>query len=251
MQEVKGNDLIAVWFSCGAASAVAAKRTVERYGKERVRVLNTPIAEEHEDNRRFLKDVEQWVGVDIESVVNSKWPESSCKPVWDWKGFMSRPIFAPCTYYLKKGARYEWQDKHKPDWHVLGFTADEKRRSDKFLQSELSNMIPVLVEDGITKQGCMDILARAGVRPPEMYRLGYPNANCIGCVRATSPTYWNKVRETHPEVFADRAEQSRRLGTRLVRVKGERIFLDELDPEARGRPLKTLTLECGAFCEEL
>jgi hypothetical protein len=36
----------------------------------------------------------------------------------------------------------------------------------------------------------------------------------------------------------------------LVRVKGERIFLDELDPDAKGRPLKALTLDCGTFCEE-
>ena len=52
-----------------------------------------------------------------------------------------------------------------------------------------------------------------------------------------------------PEVFDQRAEQSRRLGARLVRVKNERIFLDELDPKAKGRPLKTMP-DCGLFCEE-
>jgi len=34
-----------------------------------------------------------------------------------------------------------------------------------------------------------------------------------------------------------------------VRVKNERIFLDELDPKAKGRPLKTMP-DCGLFCEE-
>jgi hypothetical protein len=58
------------------------------------------------------------------------------------------------------------------------------------------------------------------------------------------------VRRVHPDVFAVRAEQSRRLGVRLVRVNNVRIFLDELAPEATGAPLKNMQFECGLFCEE-
>lgn len=83
-----------------------------------------------------------------------------------------------------------------------------------------------------------------------MYKQGYPNANCIGCVKATSPTYWNHVRKMHPEVFAARAKQSRVIGARLVRVNDKRIFLDELSLDAKGRPMKTMQIECGIFCEE-
>lgn len=49
---------------------------------------------------------------------------------------------------------------------------------------------------------------------------------------------------------AARAAESRRLGARLVRIDGERIFLDELDPKAFGRPMKTVVVDCGIFCEE-
>ena len=35
-------------------------------------------------------------------------------------------------------------------------------------------------------------------------------------LQATSPTYWNLVRRTHPESFQQRAEQSRGLGVKLV-----------------------------------
>lgn len=90
----------------------------------------------------------------------------------------------------------------------------------------------------------------AGVVPPRIYLMGYPNANCPGCVKATSPTYWNHVRKMHPDVFARRAEQSRRIGAKLVRVKGKRIFLDELDQEAKGRSMKSMNIDCGIFCEE-
>ena len=46
---------IAVWFSCGASSAVAAKKTIEKYGESHnVIVINNPVINEHIDNRRFL-----------------------------------------------------------------------------------------------------------------------------------------------------------------------------------------------------
>jgi hypothetical protein len=69
-------------------------------------------------------------------------------------------------------------------------------------------------------------------------------------VKATSPTYWNHVRQQHPDVFQDRAEQSRRLGARLVRVNNRRVFLDELNPAAKGRSMKSMDIDCGIFCEE-
>jgi len=44
-------------FSCGAASAVATKLTLAKYGQTRdVQILNAFIVEEHPDNRRFLID---------------------------------------------------------------------------------------------------------------------------------------------------------------------------------------------------
>jgi hypothetical protein len=85
---------------------------------------------------------------------------------------------------------------------------------------------------------------------PRIYQMGYPNANCIGCVKATSATYWNHVRKMHPDVFDRRALQSREIGAKLVRWKGERMFLDELPAHAKGNSMKHLTFECGIFCEE-
>lgn len=58
------------------------------------------------------------------------------------------------------------------------------------------------------------------------------------------------INNPRPEVFQQRAVQSRALGVRLVRHKGERIFLDELPEDIQGRPLKQLDFECGVFCEE-
>lgn len=245
---------IAVWFSCGAASAAALKLTVEKYGVDRVRAVNNPIENEHEDNRRFLRDVSEWAGIEIEDARNPKYPTNDCVDVWEHRGAMSiivpgKGAIAPCTDKLKKDARHEWEKVNRADWHVLGFTVDEKKRHKRFTLTERNNVLPILIDARMTKHDCWDMLRRESIQLPEMYNLGYPNANCIGCVKATSPTYWNLVRKTHPGVFRQRSEQSRRLGSKLVRVKNERIFLDELDPSAKGRPLKSMP-DCGIFCEE-
>lgn len=244
-------ETIVVWFSCGAASAVALKETLRRYGRSHtVRAVNHPVAEEDEDNTRFLRDVEAWLGVQVESNPNPKYPHASAVAVWNARKAMVFPHGAPCTVHLKKEAARFYEKKVKVDWHVLGFTADEKRRHDRFVLTERSNVLPVLIDAGLTKQDCVDILTAEGLELPRVYAEGYPNANCIGCVKATSPTYWNHVRKTRPAVFTQRAQQSRELGVPLVRVNSLRVFLDELDPAAKGRPLKSMSFECGVFCEE-
>jgi PP-loop superfamily ATP-utilizing enzyme len=244
-------ETIAVWFSCGAASAVAAKLTVEKYGQlSNVVVVNNPVAEEHEDNRRFLYDVEKWIGVKIQFATNPKYPTNSCQEVWEKRAYMSGVAGAPCTLELKKKARQHWEATNHADYHVLGFTADEKHRHDRFILTERPNTLPILIEAGVTKRECYRILQKAGIELLAIYSLGYPNANCMGCVKATSPTYWNHVRKVHPEVFQRRADLSRKLGARLVQYKGKRLFLDELPLDAKGRAMKNMDFECGIFCEE-
>lgn len=238
---------IVVWFSCGAASAVAAKKTIELYGNDyNIIVANTFIDEEDPDNRRFLKDVEGWLGVEIIEVRNSKLKSNSCVDIWNDRKYMSGVNGAPCTMILKKDARYEYEKSTEIAFHVLGFTSDEKARSDAFLLNERANMIPVLVNLGISKRECFEILKLEGIELPNIYKKGFPNANCRGCVKATSPTYWNLVRKEYPEVFNERSIQSRSIGCRLVRVKGKRIFLDELKITDTGRKIKSW--DCGIFC---
>lgn len=242
---------IVVWFSCGAATAEAARLAIDKYKHlADIRVVNNPVVEEDIDNRRFLKDVEAWLGVEIESATNSNYPSCSAHDVWVDRRFMSSPYGAPCTGQLKKEARRQYEMNNHIDWHVLGFTADERDRHDDFVTGERPNVIPVLIDANLTKGDCFNILLDAGIRLPDIYLQGYPNANCIGCVKATSPTYWNHVRQKHPEVFLQRAKLSREIGCRLVRVKSKRLFLDELDPAAKGRSMKNLDFECGIFCEE-
>lgn len=247
---MKGKKIV-VWFSCGAASAVAAKLTIDKYGQDNeVIILNNPIKDEHDDNQRFLRDVESWLGVKIEHISSSEYPSQSCYEVWEKRQYMSGRDGAPCTMILKKRARQEWENKNDYDFLVMGFTFEEKHRHDNFIVSERPNLLPVLIEAKMTKAQCFLEVKKAGIKLPEMYDLGYPNANCIGCVKATSPTYWNHVRKHHPIIFKSRAKQSRRIGCKLVKVKGKRIYLDRLHVNVTGRPMRDMNFECGLFCEE-
>jgi hypothetical protein len=168
----KLGDTIAVWFSCGAASAVASQKTIELYGDIcTIRIINNPIKEEHEDNQRFLKDVEKWLSVDIEIAVNPKYPDASCVDVWDKRQYMSGVGGAPCTFELKKKARQEWEKNNHHDWLVLGFTAEEKKRHERFALNERSNILPILIDANITKGECYQIIQGAGIELPEMQHL--------------------------------------------------------------------------------
>jgi hypothetical protein len=241
--------VIAVWFSNGAPSACALKLTVEMYGRENVRAINNPIKEEDADNLRFSRDVAGWCGVEIESARSLKFPSGSANDVWLKRRAMSFPKGAPCTTELKKRARQEWQEINHPDWHVFGFTLEERKRHDNFVMTEMENVLPVLIDAGMTRAMCGDMVRAAGIKLPRVYDWGLPNANCLGCVKATSATYWNLIRRVAPDVFEERAKLSRELGARLVRVKGVRMFLDELPETATGRKIKTMP-DCGLFCEE-
>ena len=78
-----------------------------------------------------------------------------------------------------------------------------------------------------------------------MYDLGFPNNNCVGCIKG-GMGYWNKIREEFPEVFAARAALERKVGGSCING----TYLDELDPEA-GRDCEIIVPECGAMCEAM
>lgn len=202
---------IVCWFSCGAASAVATKKVIEslKPGQELV-IAYTMVKDEHEDSMRFLKECEEWLGYPVTILMNKKY-KGSVDEVIKQTRYMSGVYGARCTKELKKQVRIDWQ-RHD-DTHVFGMTIEEENRIDQLLDGEPElDIYPVLIELGLTKNDCFKILVDAGIELPEMYKLGYRNNNCVGCLKATGAGYWNKVRKDFPDVFNKRAEQERILG---------------------------------------
>jgi 3'-phosphoadenosine 5'-phosphosulfate sulfotransferase (PAPS reductase)/FAD synthetase len=235
---------IVAWFSCGAASAAAAKLACDIYPERAVVAYCDTSPNEHPDNLRFLKDVERWIGRPILRLRSDDY--ATVDDVFMRTGYMAGIKGARCTVELKKMPRFAFQAPD--DAHVFGFTSEEGSRIASFRANnpELDLWFP-LSDFDITKQECFDMLTAAGVPLPTMYALGYRNNNCLGCVKATSARYWNMIRRDFPDVFDRRAAQSRQLGVRLTRVRGKRTFLDELPVDYLGsEPLENVS--CGPEC---
>jgi 3'-phosphoadenosine 5'-phosphosulfate sulfotransferase (PAPS reductase)/FAD synthetase len=236
------SDRILSWFSCGAASAVAAKLAVEKYGDKCEIIYCNTLASEHPDNARFMSDIERWMGKRVMVISSEKY--TSVDDVFEKTRYMSGIAGARCTTELKKIPRRLYQ--RDDDIHIFGFTVEEQNRIDNFEGNNPElNCEWILRDKFIRKVNCFDILRRAGIALPKMYELGFRNNNCIGCVKATSPAYWNLTRRHFPNVFEQRAIRSREIGCRLARLNGQRIFLDELPPDAGG---EMENVSCGPQC---
>jgi len=250
---------IICWFSCGAASAVAAKLVLqsddERKDGREIIIARNYIAEEHPDNDRFEADVAAWLGQPIIHVTNEKY-NGSVFAVQDDVKFIKHRNGAPCTRLLKKDMRKAFQ--RAGDIHVFGLHIGEEDRVDQFLDDEPDVRVWLpLMEAGLTKADCHGMIEAAGIEQAAMYRLGYKNNNCIGCVKG-GMGYWNKIRIDFPAEFERMAKQERKFGHAINKTEkredGKRIgipcFLDELPPDA-GNYKAEPNIKCGIICEGL
>lgn len=267
-----------VHFSCGAASAVAAKLIVsewragttqrtqslgapgiratemseEEWGPD-IEIVNAFIQEEHADNRRFLEDVALWIGGNgiawpIRVLRDEKYGASILQ-VFKKRRFMKNRFMAPCSHHLKREVLAKIA---KPgDITCIGYTYEERDRAER-----LEDLFPKetfrfpLIEQGLKKADCLALVERAGIVLPMMYRLGYQNANCIGCVKG-GEGYWNKIRRDFPQEFIQIAEVQESLGPGAYlfrdRTTGERYSLKDLPPD-KGRYQDEPEISCGFLC---
>lgn len=222
-----------------AASVVAAK-----FVPEAQLVLCDMGESEDADNDRFIRECAEWME---RPLVRLTGKYRNIDAVFEARKYHAGIAGAPCTGEMKVAPRLDYQ--LPSDTHVFGYTADwrDLERAKLFAATypNLKVRFP-LIERGLTKEACFALVEAAGIRRPRVYDLGFPNGNCIGCVKASSPDYWSLVRKHFPETFARRAEQSRRFGSRLARINDERIFIDEIP--ADWPTLKPIAPACDFLC---
>ena len=209
------------WFSCGAASAVAC-----RIAQPDV-VAYCHTGSEHEDNSRFMADCERTFGWQVEVLRSKVYVDTW--DVWERRNYLAGIAGAPCTGELKIKPRLAFQ--RPDDVHVFGYTSDssDRARADALVEHwpDMTCEFP-LIEQGLDKAACLALLDGFGIEPPVTYAMGFPNANCIPCPKATSPDYWALVRLKAPDEFDRMAKLSRRLGVKLTRINGVRVYIDEI-----------------------
>lgn len=236
---------VVVWFSCGVASAVAAKLAITQYAGREIVIARCVLHDEHFDNDRFSDDCAKWFGLQITNLINKEYG-GSLDEVIRRRKYLSGIGGAPCTLLLKKDVRIEFQ--RPDDVHVFGYCAEEQVRWDDFLDANNITAVSPLIERGLKHSDCLAIVQDAGIELPKMYQLGYQHNNCIGCLKAGGQGYWNKIKTEFPYIFAKRVAQSRRVGARLLMVNGVHKFLDELVIGA-GNYQDEPEIQCGIFCE--
>lgn len=227
------------WISAGVSSFVAGyleRDTIDKF-------IYIDIDDQHGDSMRFVKDCEKVLGKEIEIL---KSPYGSVEnAIRAAKVIRLQGGFAPCTNWLKKRIRKEWELKHS-DYeltYVWGMDSTEKQRAENLKNTmfEFNHCFP-LIERDLTKAEAHGICNKLGIKRPVMYDLGYNNNNCVGCVKG-GMGYWNKIRVDFPEVFESRAKLERDIGHSILKE----CFLDELDPN-RGRMSDEIEQECNIFC---
>jgi len=236
-------------FSCGAASAVATKLALAQYGATHdVQIINAFIKQEQEDNRRFLADCENWFGRQV-TVLRDEQYGASTVEVFRRRQFMKGPRGAPCTTQLKRKLLDTW--KQPGDVMVFGFTAEEADRLDDFRERNPDRpVLAPLIDAALGKEDCKAMVQRAGIELPLMYRMGYDNANCIGCVKG-GEGYWRAIREDFPEQFEELAQVQDEIGAGAHifrnRQTNERYSLRDIPagPARRNEKMPS----CSFFCE--
>ena len=247
MPELVGKKI--AWFSCGAASAVASKLAIKEFG-DACEVVYLETNSEHPDNERFMVDCEEWFGRKVKRLSSERYHD--IWEIFEKRRYLSGVGGALCTSELKRMVAEKYI-QHGHDLEIFGYTVEERERVNRFKENNPERSIyPILVERGLTKEDCLGMIDRAGIEIPAMYRLGYTNNNCIGCVKGQMG-YWNKIRVDFPEVFERMAKIERELDAAICKSyagdgERKRVFLDELDPKA-GNHLEEPVITCGMMCE--
>lgn len=225
------------WLSAGVSSFIAG------YLAENVdEFIYIDVDNQHPDSMRFIKDCEMVLG---KTITILKSPYGSVQNVISTFRYVNGVAGAKCTEVLKKRVRKKWEDAHKDCdlTYVWGFDFKETQRANNLVEAmpQQKHEFP-LIDRQITKAEAHGILERLGVRRPIMYDMGYPNNNCIGCVKG-GMGYWNRIRIDFPETFERMAKLEREINHSCING----VFLDELDPK-RGRMSQEIMPECDILC---
>ena len=234
-------------FSCGAASAVATKLAIEKYG-DAVEIYYTDTGSENDDNPRFIRDCEAWFGKRVNVLKSEKF--DNVDEVFEARRFLVNHMGAPCTSEMKRiPGDAVWR---VGDVEIYGYHSAERHRVVRWQAQNTERIIECpLIDRELSKEDALGMLDRVGIILPLMYRQGFANNNCIGCVKARDNiSYWKRVRKHYPEVFKRRAAQERKFSVAINRItrNGVRaeIYLDEIE---EGDPKgEDFAVTCGLFC---
>ena len=176
------------WVSGGAASAVACwlmLKKCKELGLPPPRFVRIDPLSEHPDTERFVNEVsEKMLESPIETIsirTHGSAAYADCKSHFDVLEKAKAIRFsggAPCTSVLKRKVRERFQTEEKLNSHVWGFCTGEEKRVAQMKKQVGYHHFP-LIENGLSKQDCFDVIESFEIALPDMYLLGFNNNNCF------------------------------------------------------------------------
>lgn len=192
-----------VQFSGGVASAYAAKRVIDRYGRDSVTLLFADTKAEHPDLYRFNQEVSAYLGIPLTILCEGRTP-------WDVffdKQFLGNTRIDPCSLVLKRDLLWGWIERNAPkDARVyVGIDWSEEHRLDRLrtYRPTFSIDSPLLWPPMPDKIDMLkEVTRKWKVKPCVMYEEGFAHANCHGaCVKA-GQAQWRLLLHLYPDQYA-------------------------------------------------
>lgn len=219
-----------VCYSGGHSSALVAIEVVRKYGKENVILLNHDISShvEHEDIKRFKKEVAQYLGLEITYANMDGFEEMTPLEVaTSKKGFQFQVGQALCTYNLKTKPFYDYLEQNCNDTEnytiYYGFDAEEEHRISR--RTILMRNMGYKTEYPLANWNrTIYDTTEIGIEKPRTYKI-FKHANCIGCLKA-GKQHWYVVYCLRQDIFKEALEAEEKIGHSII--KG--VFLKELIP---------------------
>lgn len=210
---------IVCWFSGGITSAVACKKAIDIFGKDRCRVIFIDTKNEDEDTYRFKDDCEKWYGIEIETITligtkdkakGVEYTINSIKDIWIHHMSLNTANGAICSAILKRKCREIWQKENKYTHQAFGFEFERKefnRALGLSVNHPMAKAIFPLLMWALSKKQTINVVVDAGIEPPRAYKWGYNNNNCLktGCVQG-GIGYWQKTQRERIAEFDEMAE---------------------------------------------
>ncbi len=258
-----------IFFSGGIGSYYAAKRIIEKHGKDSVMLLFTDTKMEDSDLYRFLEDSSKKLDVELIKIADGRTP-------WDVafdKRFLPNSRVAPCSHVLKQEMARKYIEEHfKPDECILYLGIDWTEQHRKIAPTKnwapYKVEFPMCDEPYLTKQDMLNKLeTEEGIEIPNLYKLGFSHNNCGGfCFRA-GIGHFKHLLEKDPDLYKfheNKEQEIREFLERddiaiLRRTKNRKKYnmtLKELreDLEKQGTQLSMEDLDdiggCGCFVDD-
>ena len=192
-----------VMFSGGVCSWAAAKRVVERHGKEGVVLLFADTKMEDEDLYRFLDEAAANVGVPLVKIADGRNPWELMNDV----RLIGNSGKDPCSAKLKRDILNDWRKENCDLENTVthfGLLWDEEHRliNVQKRHAPWKCAAPMCEKPLLSKDMMLKWLKEQGIAAPRLYGMGFPHNNCGGfCVKAGQGHFAHLLRMM-PERYA-------------------------------------------------